>query len=172
MNSSRQHAPARSDDRCHDCGAIVADGRKGCQQLFDEVIAKEFANYRFASIHRLTVDTYALQHPMEYMRSGKSFAAHLTGVCAALERTEAAAEINRAVQKWLDGPKTLERPPDPPPRRRGTITIVHVHSAADVEQHVRRVREWAQSTWEAWASYQALARKWIEMATVARSTVQ
>ena len=148
---------------CPECGAPVAGGRAGCQRLFDEVLAREFGDYRYAREHRLMVDAYSLQHPGEYMRSAKSYAAHLTGVCAALERG-GTAEVNRAVQTWLNGPQTLERPDHPAPRQRGALTIVHVHGAGEPQEHVRRVREWAQSAWEAWRSHHHLARQWIEEA--------
>jgi hypothetical protein len=76
----------------------------------------------------------------------------------------ARTEINRAVQQWLNGPRTFSRPDHPEPRQRGALTVVHVHEAGDPEDHLRRVREWAQSTWEAWRSYQVLARQWIDEA--------
>jgi hypothetical protein len=74
--------------------------------MFEEILAKEFSDYRYGKIHRLTVDAYALQHPEAYMRSGKSFAAHLTGMCAALEH-EDTLELNRTVQKWLSSNPVL-----------------------------------------------------------------
>lgn len=138
-------------------------GRAECQQLFDEVLAREFGDYRYARAHRLMVDAYSLQHPAEYMRSSKSYAAHLTGMCAALE-DGAAAQMHRTVQAWLNGPRTLERPDHPAPRQRGALTIVHVHQARDPEDHLRRVREWAQSVWAAWHGYHQVARQWIEAA--------
>ncbi|MBI4539980.1 MAG: hypothetical protein HY704_10785 [Gemmatimonadetes bacterium] len=98
------------------------------------------------------------------MRSGKSFVAHLTGMCAAFESHDAAA-INQAVQRWLSGPKALGRPEGPPPQNRGELTIVNVYGATDAEEHVRRIREWARSTWSAWSAYHDLARQWIHCAT-------
>ena len=98
-----------SNDVCEDCGAVVAQGKTGCLKLFEEILAREFSDYRFGKIHRLTVDAYSLQHPDAYMRSGKSFAAHLTGMCAAFEY-EDASEINRAVQKWLSRNPTIDKP--------------------------------------------------------------
>lgn len=118
-------------------------------------------------MHRLTVDVYSLQHPAEYMQSAKSYAAHLTGMYAALEEGST-AETNRAVQRWLSGPKVFPRPGDPAPQRRGVLTILHVHGAADPEDHVRRIREWAQSTWEAWRGYHHVARQWVEEAAASR----
>jgi hypothetical protein len=148
--------------QCEACGAPVA-GLAACRSLFDDVIAREFSDYRYARLHRLTVDTYALQHPEQFMRSAKSFVAHLTGMCAAME-TEQAAAINRAVQQWLNGPKPIERPADVPAGQRGAITIVDVHAVADPNEYLRRIREWARSAWDAWSTHHALAREWIRLA--------
>ena len=155
---------------CPECGAEVNGGREACQRLFDEVLAKEFRDFRYGRIHRLTVDAYSLQHPAEYMRSAKSYAAHLTGMYAALE-SSIAAETNRAVQQWLNGPKALTRPGEPAPRQRGSLTILHVHAAVDPDDHIRRVREWALSTWLAWRDYHHVARQWVEQATADRRSL-
>ncbi len=150
-------------DRCLECGAEVSGGLAGCQRLFDEVLAREFGDDRFAREHRLTVDAYSLQHPDEYMRSAKSYAAHLTGAHVALERG-AVAETNRAIQQWLNGAKALHRADQPEPGKRGTLTILHVHEATDPDDHVRRVREWATSVWTAWRTYQPIAQQWTDAA--------
>jgi hypothetical protein len=131
------------------------------------VLAREFGDFRYARFHRLTVDTYSLQHPRDYMRSGKSFAAHLRGMCAALERDDASV-VNRAVRAWLDGPRVIDSPEAPAPRRRGPLTIAHVHGARDAGKHVERVGEWARATWVAWEGWHDLARRWIDLATTPR----
>lgn len=151
-------------DVCEDCGAIVADGKAGCLKLFEEIIAKEFGDYRFGKIHRLTVDAYSLQHPDEYMRSGKSFAAHLTGICAALESAENASAVNRAVQKWLGTNPNIDKPAALP-ERKGNLTIIFLQNATDADEHARRVREWARAVWSAWAEHQGLAKRLIDEAT-------
>ena len=148
---------------CPECGAEVSGGRAACQQLFDEVLAREFGDYRYAREHRLTVDAYSLQHPDEYMRSAKSYAAHLTGAYVAIEYGSA-AETNRAILEWLNGSKALQRPGQPAPGQRGTLTIRHVHAAADPEDHVRRVREWAESAWAAWRAFRPIAKRWTDEA--------
>ena len=148
---------------CEDCGAAVAQGKAGCLKLFEEILAREFSDYRYGRIHRLTVDAYSLQHPGEYMRSGKSFAAHLTGACAALE-CEDASGVNQKVQKWLSTNPKIDKP-DRLPTRRGTINITYVHGASDADEHTRRVREWAQDVWQAWSEHHSLARRLISEAT-------
>lgn len=148
---------------CPECGALASGGKDGCQKLFEEILAKEFSDFRYSRLHRHTVDAYSLQHPARYMRSGKSFAAHLTGMYAAFDAPDAAA-VNRSVQGWLDGPKSLHRPDPPPPGHRGTLTVLHLHQATDAEDHLSRVREWARSVWLAWSDHHQLARDWVEQA--------
>ena len=48
---------------CEDCGAAAEQGKAGCLKLFEEILAREFSDYRYGRIHRLTVDAYSLQHP-------------------------------------------------------------------------------------------------------------
>jgi hypothetical protein len=148
-----------SADVCEDCGAAVSEGRAGCLRVFEEVIAREFSDYRYGRTHRLTVDAYALQHPDKYMRSGKSFAAHLTGMWAALEG-EDASDLNRVAQKWLSANPRIDKPARLP-ERRGGLTIAYVRDAADADEHLKRVREWAQAVWAAWSEHHGLARRLI-----------
>jgi hypothetical protein len=152
-----------SVDVCEDCGVDVAGGRAGCLKIFEEILAREFSDYRYGRIHRLTVDSYALQHPDKYMRSGKSFAAHLTGMCAALEQEDALA-LNPSVQKWLSTNPRIDKPTHIP-EGRGNLTIVYIHGAADADEHVERVSEWARDVWGAWSEHHDLARRLIGEAT-------
>lgn len=152
----------KSIDICKDCGAVVAEGKAGCLKLFEEVIAREFSDYSYGKIHRLTVDAYSLQHPDAYMRSGKSFAAHLTGIYAALESEDALA-VNQKMRKWLNANPKIEKPVGLP-RQRGNLTITFVHSAACADEHSKRVREWAREVWSAWSEHHALAKQLIEEA--------
>jgi hypothetical protein len=152
-----------SNDVCEDCGAVVAEGKAGCLKLFEEILAREFSDYRYGKIHRLTVDAYSLQHPDPYMRSGKSFAAHLTGIYAALEAEDALA-VNQTVQKWLSTNPKIDKPAQLP-QQRGNLTIAFIHSAVDADEHSKRVREWAQEVWSAWSEHHALAKQLIGKAT-------
>ena len=152
----------KSVDICEDCGAVVAEGKVGCLKLFEEVIAREFSDYRYGKVHRLTVDAYSLQHPDRYLRSGKSFAAHLTGIYAALESEDALA-VNQRMRKWLSANPKIEKPLRLPSRS-GKLTIAFVHSAACADEHNKRVREWAREVWSAWSEHRALAKQLIDEA--------
>ena len=152
----------KSVDVCEDCGATVPQGKAGCLKLFEEILAREFSDYRYGKIHRLTVDAYSLQHPDAYMRSGKSFAAHLTGIYAALEMEDSSA-VNQTVQKWLSANPKIEKPAQLP-EHRGKLTVAYIQSAVDADEHGKRVREWAQDVWSAWSEHHALAKQLIAKA--------
>jgi hypothetical protein len=154
-----------SGEVCESCGAAVPQGKAGCLKLFEEILAREFSDYRYGKIHRLTVDAYSLQHPDEYMRSGKSFAAHLTGMCAALEHEDALA-LNQTVQKWLSTNPEVAKPARLPVRR-GNLNIAYIHGASDADEHIKRVREWARDVWGAWSEHHDLARRLMGEAAAA-----
>ena len=120
---------------------------------------ERFDDSELASDWRLVVDCYSLQHD-RYILSGRSLAAHLTGVCIALEHGGDSALL-RAVQQWLSRTRELARPAVP--ERRGDVTINEVITAAPEERHDVVLR-WAASSWAAWSGYQEHARGWIAAA--------
>ena len=148
--------------RCSGCGLEVAGGRAGCRAFFEEFLARDFTDFRYGRLHRMMVDVYCLQHPAEHCASAKSLAAHLTGLCCALEH-DRDAEIQRSVQRWLSGPSPVEKPALP--ESVGSMTIADVRSSADPDDYARALHAWARSTSEAYAPLHATARRWIELAT-------
>ena len=160
---------------CIGCGAAVPDtddpthkyigSSPGCWAIYCEVLAKEYSDYRFAAVHRLTVDAYAVQHPGKpERRSIQSVAVHLIGLHLSLElnfdniravKILKAAADRSASFVWLDPPESL-----------GAITIIDVHRAGDnSKEHKRLVNEWARSTWAAWAKHHPQIRKWTSELT-------
>jgi hypothetical protein len=96
----------------------------------------------------------------KYILSGRSLAAHLTGVAVAVEHN-GDESLLRAVQGWLS--RTGDLPKPAVPVFRGDMTIDDVIMAAP-EDRGAVVRRWAASVWHAWAEHQALARSWIALA--------
>ncbi len=117
---------------------------------------ERFDDSELASDWRLIVDCYSVQHD-KYILSARSLAAHLTGVCIALEYRGDEALL-RAVQQWLGRTRDLAKPHVP--TLRGDLTIDDVIAAAP-EDRGAKVRAWATSVWAVWAEHQALARSWI-----------
>jgi len=147
---------------CAGCGLAVAGGTEGCQRLFASIGLLEYEDIRFARHHRIVVDVYAMQHPERYGRSAKSFAAHLTGLCAWIENEEDAQSINAAVQRWLSRPSPIERPALP--ASYGAVTIRDLVAAPEPVAYGTALRRWAGSTWDAYAALHTTARQWIALA--------
>jgi hypothetical protein len=140
----------------------VAGGSEGCQRLFESIGLREYEDMRFGRYHRIVVDVYAMQHPDRYGRSAKSFAAHLTGLCAWLDDEADSQSVNAAVQRWLSGPSPIDKPPVP--RGYGALTIRELADEADPTRYGDALRRWARSTWQAYAPLHAIARAWIDTA--------
>jgi hypothetical protein len=107
----------------------------------------------------MLVDTYCLQHPDRYCVSAISMAAHLTGLCVAVECRDREEPLNAAVQRWLSRRPRLDKPT--PPDDRGNLTIADVRLTADPSQHAGAAAAWARATWSAYAPLHDIARRWI-----------
>ena len=163
---------------CPGCGALVPAGdgpvhayygaAAGCWALYGEVLAREYGDFRYARVHRLTVDAYAVQHPgTPEPRTIQSVAVHLVGLYLSLECAvpggPAAAVLQAAADRsasfhWLEPPPSL-----------GAVTVRDVHAAgADPDGHQQAVRRWAESAWAAWSAHHAQVRAWAEAGDVAR----
>ena len=94
---------------CPHCGAEGVGGEEGCNEIFQEVIGREISRPELFKIHRLTVDSYSLQHPDQYMKSAKSAVAHLVGMCWAMEERDDPS-VSMAISRFLDGTPDVRRP--------------------------------------------------------------
>jgi hypothetical protein len=145
---------------CTGCGLLVVDGTDGCQRLFDDESVREYGNVQFAARRRMVVDTYCLQHPERYCASAISLAAHLTGLCIALEYRGRETALNDAVGRWLSRRPQLNKPAIPSTRG-PQLTIADVIAATDVIDHRAVTERWARGTWAAYATLHSLAREWV-----------
>ena len=129
--------------------------------MYGEVLAREYEDYElYAPVHRLTVDAYAAQHPGEPSRLAvQSVAVHLIRLHFQLERdlphTQASALMLRVSAHAEDSFTWLE-----PPEPLGAVTVLDVLTAESPADHAERVREWAQSVWEAWRPHHDTVRRW------------
>jgi hypothetical protein len=48
-----------------------------------------------------------------------------------------------------------------PPQSFGSITAADVYNAGSAKDHKTVVREWAQTTWEAWSVHHDTIREWL-----------
>ena len=156
---------------CVGCGALVPEidgpthrylgASPGCWAVYGEVLEREYGDYRYWPVHRLTVDAYAVQHPGEPSpQTIQSVVVHLISLYLVLERDRDPNEATKAMQQaatrkqgfaWLDPPASL-----------GKVTVLYVRDAKNPAEHTTRVREWARSAWQAWASYHETVRRWAD----------
>lgn len=112
------------------------------------------------SVHRLTVDTYAVQHPgVPERRSMQSVAIHLIALHLILERGEAPERVTALLGRLL--PKLPELRWLPPPMPNGTLTVVDVLTA-DQDGHADAVITWARDVWQAWTPHHPAVRSWLD----------
>jgi hypothetical protein len=142
---------------CEDCGAPLG-GRAGCDAAFHELGARAAADVRFAYRRRPIVDAYCLQHPA-YILSVKSLAAHLCGLCAAMERP-ADPRAERAIWSSLRVSPTAVKPPLP--ACRGSLTVAGVYRAETADEFRTAADAWIADVWAAWRDHHALARQWLD----------
>lgn len=129
-----------------------------CWATFGEVLAREFGDVTFGRVHRQTVDVYAVQHPgTEDRRQRQSVALHLIGLCHWLEHGLEFPRLNAITQRLADAdrPWPWLTPPGGYPMTVGDVLV-----ARDGQEHVRLVRAWAETTWDAWSAHQETVRGW------------
>ena len=172
-----QHAtddpePARGPETspCPGCGVVlpVHDGpihrylgaSAACWALYGRLIAREFNNAAYASVHQMSTDTYAVQHPGgPERRNIQSVALHLMTLCLVLEKGADPFDGPRLHKRMAGSPVFywLE-----PPRPNGNITVADVLRAEGPVEHRRLVAAWARDVWDTWAPHHATVLTWIE----------
>jgi hypothetical protein len=131
----------------------------GCWEAYGEVLAREYTDNRLARQHRLSVDTYAVQHPgVNVPAARRSVGVHLSRLYLLLEGgwpMDRANNAMLAITQFKDRCHWLE-----PPSMTGTLSVLDVLRAASYQEHENRVGAWAESVWKAWAVHHATVRKW------------
>jgi hypothetical protein len=131
-------------------------------------MARDYSDPAYLAAHNLVVDCYCLQHPSQFCRSGKSFAAHLGRLCVAMSDCPRALDLLADLRAWLDGPNQPDKPDLPGDR--GLLTLGDVGFDLDPGRWQVEVERWAAEVWRAHAPLQPLARKWLEDAERGRLT--
>lgn len=158
---------------CCGCGALFPalagpvhaymESSAGCWHAFGQVLAREYENPALVAVHRLSVDSYAVQHPGGDSRQAiQSVGVHLVRLCHFLERGLPAAEANAAmlrVGRTKQQMFQLVRP-----ESLGAITVADVVAAESAVQHTELVNLWARSAWQAWSEHHATVRRWASAA--------
>lgn len=157
---------------CPGCGVVLPvvegpthaymESSPACWSAYAEVLAREYSDPAlFARVHRLTVDTYAVQHPgHDSPPAVQSVAVHLISLCALHEHgasPERARDLIREAVRIRGRHPRLARPAG-----LGALTVADVRVARTPAEHEERVRAWARSAWEAWGEHHPQVRSWLD----------
>ena len=129
--------------------------------MFDELAVRQWDRPVAYPVRRMMVDTYSLQHAEAFCASAKRLAAHLTGLCAALEYPSHPT-ILRTLHERLQTRPSLVMPAFP--SARGILAIAEVYGAREATRLVEAADRWARAVWQAYAPLHPLARRWVEEA--------
>lgn len=155
--------------KCPGCGASFpeADGpvhaymrsSPACWAAFGALLAHEYSDPTRMATHRLSVDTYAVQHPGDPAdrRAVQSVGLHLARLMRQLEAPTPPSETNDVMLEFSRRKHTLI--PLAPPLA-FSLTMEKVAPFAGGAQHVEKVREWAHATWGDWAAHHDWIRTW------------
>ena len=127
----------------------------GCWQVYGEILARQYSEFKYPQpTHRLTVDTYAVQHPgVPGRQSAQSVNVHLIGLYLVIENKLQGLTATKALSRMIEdaaGFEWLE-----PPRQNGTITVLDVVKAQSLPDHTVMVDRWARDVWASWAAHHA-----------------
>ncbi len=168
-NGMRETEVRRAQSACPGCGVVLDEfdgpthpyigASPACWAVYGDVLGREYGEFGYPEIHRLTVDAYAAQHPgMESRRASQSVAIHLIALHLRFDEGMSASEILRAIRTTVARGKSYEWLT--PPSYADALTIVDVRGAADLEEHVSRVEAWGRSVWDAWATHHETVQRW------------
>lgn len=139
------HAPTV----CSRCGAIVERGIRGCWELFNEVLNRQYQDADWMQVNQLFVDAYALQH---YDFSGPTnVPAHLVHLYYLLEMADDPFQTKPA--KWFNqyvaDLKTV--PQWKPPTQHYPLTVMDIARAETANDHQNAVMDFAVSVLRMWS---------------------
>lgn len=155
---------------CDGCGAHYSalDGpihaymssSPACFAAFNTLLAAEYSAVELKQTHRLTVDTWAVQHSGDRgeRRAIQSVGLHLARLMLQLEYERPPAETNAVMLDFSRHKSSLVRlaPPEA-----FTLTAADVAPFAGSTTHRQRVRAWAAATWSDWTEHHAYIREWV-----------
>ncbi len=135
----------------------------GCNEMFHEVLTREYSDFRYSRAHHYTVDSYAVQHPGEKTnrKAVNSVGIHLVSLYCMFEKNyelERAAEIKMGFAQFNKDQKVI-RPIDPPEKFKG-LTIFEIWDNESPAEHFVLCKQWALDSWASWSNQHETIEQW------------
>jgi hypothetical protein len=157
-------------EKCPGCGGAFEaeagpvhpymDSSPACWAAYGRILAAEYSDPRLMRIHRLSVDSFAVQHPGDGSRRAiQSVGLHLARLYVELEHDASPEESNAFMLRAAARKAELPLLPAPPAFE---TTTADVAPLAGTAQHEAAVRMWARSAWLSYAHAHDLIRSWAE----------
>ena len=158
-------------ETCVGCGAQLPafDGpihdymtsSPACWHIFGQILAAEYSTPSLMGVHRLSVDTYAVQHPGDRSRRAiQSVGLHLARLMVQLKSDITPEYTNTLMRRFTKHKSTLKAL-TPPAAFRMTVADISPHIGT--ENHANIVRKWAHATWQDWRHAHDYIRNWAEL---------
>ncbi len=134
----------------------------GCWKLYGELLAKEYSDLNYWRVHRLTVDTYSVQHTQsDDPRNIQSVNVHLVALYMGLEKKLSSDAIppimSRVIQIDKGAFVKLKAP-----SFHSVKNVSAILPARNATEHCRLVQDWANEVWEIWETHHTHIRKIAE----------
>lgn len=139
-------------ERCECCGVAVKGGKKGCKELFDRMLAREYSDPNYGKVHLLTVDSYILQHSESHGPRSNAF--HLLRLGWLL-----LGNGNPHIMQKEKGPIPFllkdyqDFPFLEPPDARGEATVLDALAARNPKDYAEVATRWGWSVWMAFSRH-------------------
>lgn len=160
---------AETLEQCSGCGALFQHeagpvhrymtSSPACWRVYGELLAAEYGDVALMQTHRLSVDTYAVQHPGDRSRPAiQSVGLHLSRLMLQQENEALPKETNavmlrfgahKASLEWLEPPQSF------------SMTVADMEPFIGGSRHADAVRDWAAKTWADWKEHHGYIRDWV-----------
>lgn len=130
-----------------------------CWRVYGVLLAAEYGDAALMQTHRLSVDTYAVQHPGDRSRRAiQSVGLHLSRLMLQQENERPPEETNavmlrfgahKASLEWLEPPQSF------------SMTVADIEPLIGGPRHADAVRDWAAKTWTDWHAHHDYIRDWV-----------
>ena len=132
----------------------------GCWGRFGEVLAREYSHSALLATHRLSVDTYAVQHPgSTERRAVQSIGLHLARLMIQLRDPAPPRETNDIMLGLSQAKASL---PYLEPPKSYALTVADIPLAGPLAEHIAAVHRWAAEAWAAWQPHHKFIESWVE----------
>lgn len=155
---------------CPGCGAALLEmdgpvhaymtSSPACFNIFTRILASEYSDPSLLPTHRLSVDTYAVQHPgSEKTRQQiQSVGLHLARLSLQTRRLSSPRAAND-VMLGLGQHKSTLRYLEPP--KAFSMTICDIEPYIGSDKHASKIKEWAMQTWSDWSDHHDYIHSWV-----------